>query len=177
VSVTRRSDAAGFTLLEILIALTVLAIALTATVRGLGAAIDTTAALRDRALARWVAEDLLAGLELRQEWPALDVKEGDAEMAGHPFHWRQETGPTPVAKMRRVELNVMLPGTDVAIVHLTGFVEQTGPQVVLPPGAPTGAQAGTQPGAPTGTQTGTQPGVPAGTQPGTQPGSPTGPVR
>jgi general secretion pathway protein I len=169
VSVTRRSGAAGFTLLEILVALAVLAIALTATMRGLGAAVDTTSALRDRTLARWVAEDLLAGLELRQEWPALDVKEGDAEMAGHAFHWRQETGPTPVAKMRRVELNVMLPGTDVAIVHLTGFVEQTVPQVALPPGSPTGTQAGSQ----TGTQAGTQ----TGTQPGSQPGSPTGPVK
>jgi len=29
-----------------------------------------------------VAEDRLAELELRREWPALDVKEGDADMAG-----------------------------------------------------------------------------------------------
>jgi general secretion pathway protein I len=120
---------------EILVALLVLAIALAATARGLGAAIDTTAALRDRTLARWVAEDRLASLELRREWPALDVKEGDADMGGRAFHWRQETGATPVARMRRVELNVFLPGANTPLVRLTGFVEQMGPQTGLQAGS------------------------------------------
>jgi general secretion pathway protein I len=102
----------------------VLAIALTATARGLGAAIDTTAALRDRTLARWVAEDKLAEIELRKDWPALDVKEGDADMGGRAFHWRQETGATPAARMRRVELSIFLPGEDAPLARLTGFVEQ-----------------------------------------------------
>src|SRR5256886_2548166 len=61
----RARRAAGFTLVEILVALAVLAIALTATARSLGGALDTTAALRDRTLARWVAEGRLASLELR----------------------------------------------------------------------------------------------------------------
>jgi general secretion pathway protein I len=116
--------AGGFTLVEILVALLVLAIALTATARGLGAAIDTTAALRDRTLARWVAEDKLAEIELRKDWPALDVKEGDADMGGRAFHWRQETGVTPAARMRRVELSIFLPGEDAPLARLTGFVEQ-----------------------------------------------------
>ena len=116
--------AGGFTLVEILVALLVLAIALAATARGLGAAIDTTAALRDRTLARWVAEDRLAQLELGREWPALDTKEGDADMGGRAFRWRQQTSASPVARMRRVEVNVFLPGTDSALARLTGFLEQ-----------------------------------------------------
>jgi general secretion pathway protein I len=124
VNVRRARPSRGFTLLEILIALTVLAIALTATARGLGAAIDTTAALRDRTLARWVAEDRLAQLELGREWPALDTKEGDADMGGRAFRWRQQTSASPVARMRRVEVNVFLPGTDSALARLTGFLEQ-----------------------------------------------------
>jgi general secretion pathway protein I len=120
--------ARGFTLVEILIALLVLAIALAATARALGAAIDTTGALRERTLARWVAEDRLTEVELRREWPALDTKEGDTEMGGRTFHWRQQGGPTPVARMRRVEVSVFAPGADTPLAHLTGFVEQTGPQ-------------------------------------------------
>jgi len=114
----------GFTLLEILVALAVLAIALTATARGLGAAIDTTAALRDRTIARWVAEDRLGELELRKAWPALDVKEGDADIGGHAFRWREQTSATPVARMRRVEVSVFLPGTESPLARLTGFLEQ-----------------------------------------------------
>ena len=120
--------AGGFTLVEILVALAVLAIALTATARSLGAALDTTAALRDRTLARWVAEDRLAELELRREWPALDVKEGDADMGGRAFRWRQETGVTPAARMRRVEVSVLLAGTDSTLAKMTGFLEQPATQ-------------------------------------------------
>ena len=129
-----RRAAQGFTLVEILVALAVLAIALTATARSLGAALDTTAALRDRILARWVAEDRLAQLELSKEWPDLDVKEGDADMGGRGFHWRQETGVTPAARMRRVEVSVLLPGTDSILAKMTGFMQQTGPQPTLQTG-------------------------------------------
>jgi len=132
--------AAGFTLVEILVALAVLAIALTATARSLGGAFDTTAALRDRTLARWVAEDRLAELELRKEWPDLDVKEGDADMGGRAFHWRQETGVTPAARMRRVELSVFQPRTDSPLARVTAFVEQTGPRTGLQPGQQPGLQ-------------------------------------
>jgi general secretion pathway protein I len=121
----KRSRASGFTLIEILVALAVLAIALTAAAHSVGSAVDTTVALRERMLARWVAEDRMAELELRGEWPALDTREGDAEMGGRKFHWVQETGVTPVTKMRRVETSVLLPGGKVPLVRLTGFVEQT----------------------------------------------------
>ncbi len=116
--------AGGFTLIEIMVALLVLAVALAATARSLGVATDTTAALRDRALARWVAEDQLTSLELQRAWPALDVTEGDAEMGGRTFHWSQAVTPTPVARMRRIELSVLLPGTASPLVRLSGFVEQ-----------------------------------------------------
>jgi len=144
--VNRSRRAGGFTLVEILVALAVLAIALTATARSLGAAIDTTAALRDRTLARWVAEDRLTELELSRQWPDLDVKESDADMGGRAFRWRQETGVTPAARMRRVEVSVTLKGTDSTLAKMTGFIEQTAPQAGLPPGAQPGAQAGIQPG-------------------------------
>ena len=121
---TRAGTARGFTLIEILVALMVLAIALAAAARSLGAATDTTVALRDRTLARWVAEDHLTNMELQHAWPALDVKEGEAEMGGRPFRWREETTATPAVRMRRVELSVLLPGAKSPLVRVSGFLEQ-----------------------------------------------------
>ena len=133
-----RRASAGFTLVEILVALAVLAIALTATAHALGNAVDTTASLRERTLARWVAEDRLAEIELKNEWPVLDTKEGDATMGGRKFHWIQETGVTPVAKLRRVVVGVVLPGGNVPLVSLTGFVEQTAASVTSTTASQTG---------------------------------------
>ena len=145
-----RRSTVGFTLVEILIALAVLAIALTAAAHALGSAVDTTVALRERVLARWVAEDRLTELELKSEWPALDTKEGDATMGGRRFHWVQETGVTPVTRLRRVEMSVMLPGAKVALARLTGFVEQTGSSVTSSTASQTGdlSQMGNAPTAP-----------------------------
>lgn len=133
-----RTGTSGFTLVEILVALAVLAIALTATAHALGSAIDTTSALRERTLARWVAEDRLTELELKSEWPALDTKEGDATMGGRKFHWVQETGVTPVTRLRRIEVSVMLPGAKVPLARLTGFVEQTRNSVTTTTASQTG---------------------------------------
>jgi general secretion pathway protein I len=150
-----RPAAPGFTLVEILVALAVLAIAVTAATNSIGSSAVTTAALRERMLARWVAEDRLAELELRREWPALDTKEGDAEMGGRKFHWIQETGVTPVTRMRRVELSVLLLGAKVPLAHLTGFLEQTGTSVTTSTASQTGnlSQMGDLP---TGSQAETQ---------------------
>ena len=130
--------ARGFTLVEILVALAVLAIAIVAAWMSLGAGAQATAALRERTLARWVAEDRLTQLELKNEWPALDTKEGDATMGNDKFHWIQDTGVTPVAKLRRVVVSVVLPGGKVPLVTLTGFVEQTSASVISTSASQTG---------------------------------------
>ena len=118
------SRARGFTLIEILVALFILAVALAAAIRAVGASIDTTAALRDRTLAHWVAEDRLSWHEWQRDWPSIDTHEGDAEMGGTTFRWREQVSTTPVARMRRIEVSVFLPGNETWLAKITGFVEQ-----------------------------------------------------
>jgi general secretion pathway protein I len=66
-----RADQAGFSLLEILVALTIIAIALAACVRAAGQIATGQAQLRERALALLSAENTLADLRVQQVFPPL----------------------------------------------------------------------------------------------------------
>lgn len=103
----------GFTLLEILVALTILAVALAAVVRASSSAIQSTDALRTRILAQWVAENRLAELRLARSWPGPGVTNGEAPMLGERFQWKQTVSPSPSSNFRRLELQVM--GADGAV--------------------------------------------------------------
>lgn len=99
----------GFTLLEILIALAILAIGLAAAMRAIGAATNTSYELKQRLLAQWVAQNRVAEIRARALWPDPGLSEGEAEQAGQRFIWRQNVGNTPNASFRRVEIKVVTP--------------------------------------------------------------------
>jgi general secretion pathway protein I len=115
----RRND--GFTLLEALVALTILAVGLSATMRSLGVAAGAAGELRDRRLADWVAQNRLAELRVFNRFPAAGSAEGDAVQGGRTFHWREEVAATPNPLFRRVDVRVFAADDDGVLSHLTGF--------------------------------------------------------
>lgn len=103
------SRTSGFTLVEVLIALAIAAIALAAVSRA-GALSSTSASeVRLRALAGFVAENRLGELEARRLWPPIGVSEGAEHQAGVDFPWRIEVFATQHPLMRRVEVQVLDP--------------------------------------------------------------------
>ena len=99
----------GFTLVEVLVALAIVAIALAAA--GRSVALSTNSALdhKLRVLAGFVAENRLGELSARRAWPGIGVSEGAESQAGIEFRWRAEVFATPHAQLRRVEIQVMDP--------------------------------------------------------------------
>ncbi len=77
---------AGFTLLEVLVALAIIAFALAATIRLSGQAAANTATLKEKTLAQWVAQNLVT--EMRLGLINARKKKGEAEMAGETWYWR-----------------------------------------------------------------------------------------
>ena len=111
----------GFTLIEILVALALLAVALTAGMRALAQSADGAGSLKARTLALWVAQDRLAVAQLAE--PALGTTRGDAVQAGMPLAWRASVTATPNPGLRRVDIVVAEPAQpDYALARLTGYV-------------------------------------------------------
>lgn len=113
----------GFTLLEVLVALAVIAIALGAAVRLSGAMIDTSYSLKQRTVARWIAENRLNLLLATNNFPTIGSKDGAESMAGMQFHWQEDVSNTPNQYFRRVELRVYSEDDrDFALAILAGYV-------------------------------------------------------
>lgn len=95
--------APGFTLLEVLVALAVTAIALGAGLRAAGALTDNAARLSDVVAAQWCADNQLTALRLSRTFPGV----GDADFAcdelGRSYPGKLITRPTPNPSFRRVD--------------------------------------------------------------------------
>ncbi|HFE38792.1 MAG TPA: type II secretion system protein GspI [Gammaproteobacteria bacterium] len=85
----------GFTLLEVLIALGVLAIALGAIIQAIGSATANTTYLRDKTFAHWVAMNQVAELQASQAFPPIGTEKGSEVMANHEWFWQREVNETP----------------------------------------------------------------------------------
>ncbi len=89
ISLTLFSKAKGFTLLEVMVALAVLAISLGALSKGVSNYLGNASYLQDRTLATWVAEDRITELQILQAWPKADTTKGSVQMAGREWYWVQ----------------------------------------------------------------------------------------
>jgi len=119
----RRARHAGFTLVEVLVALAVLAIALAGIMRVTSQAISTSYTLRERNLALWVAQNRLVMHQLKRDWPDTDTVDGEAEMAGEKWFWREQVSATPQKDMRRVEISVRrISDRKDSLVNLAGYL-------------------------------------------------------
>lgn len=117
----RHNAPRGFTLVEVLVALAILSIALSAVLFSMGQAVDTTIGLRSRTLALWVAEERANIHLLRREWPAVNDSEGTTEFGGQRWKWREQVSTTPVEELRRMDIEVSLPDSDHVLAKLAVF--------------------------------------------------------
>ncbi len=96
----------GFTLIEVLVALTILAVALTAAMRAMGSMIEAGGALQQRMLAGWSADNQLVALRLTKAWPEPGTRGAPCPQGGIALYCEQTVAPTPNPAFRRVEIAV-----------------------------------------------------------------------
>ena len=111
---TRRSvmlEPRGFTLIEVLVALTIVAITLGAGIKAAGALANNTQRLADASAAQWCADNQLTALRLANTTPPIGDSEFGCGQLGLSYRGRLVTRPTPNPQFLRVD--ALMSGEDV----------------------------------------------------------------
>ena len=123
----KRSCIAGFTLLEVLIALAVLALSMGAAIKAVGDYTNNEAYLRDRTIAMWVARNVLVRFQVENEWPDVGERKGTEEMGRREWRWLGVISQTEEEELRRLDVKVFALDSEddeSPISVLSGFLVQ-----------------------------------------------------
>ena len=93
----------GFTLIEVLVALAIVAVALAAGLRAAGVLTDNAQRLSDVMAAQWCAENQLTNLRLSRMFPGVGDADFSCEQLGRSYVGKLVTRPTPNPSFRRVD--------------------------------------------------------------------------
>lgn len=98
---------AGFTLLEVLVALVIVGTALGASLRAVGSLTQNSSDLRTAMMATWSAENRLAQIRLAHEWPPLGQRRFECVQGELHLVCEENVFSTPNPYFRRVEVSVL----------------------------------------------------------------------
>ncbi|MCL1077151.1 type II secretion system protein GspI [Parashewanella spongiae] len=104
----KNSKSEGMTLLEVMVALVIFAIAAISITKSIGELIANMPILEERTYAQWVADNVLVDAKLDPTFPAAGKKEGRVEMAGKEWYWRKEAVKTTDDDFRLLRVSVSL---------------------------------------------------------------------
>jgi general secretion pathway protein I len=96
----------GFTLIEVLVALVIVAVGMAAVMTTLSSAANTVNFLRDETFANYVALNKIATLRLSGQIPQTGNSDGDVDYANRSWHWRQEVASTEIPGVVRIDVKV-----------------------------------------------------------------------
>ena len=110
----------GFTLVEVLVALAVVALALGAGLRAAGSLTDNAQRLADVVAAQWCADNALTQVRLARQYPSIGDADFPCQQLGRDYIGKLSVRPTPNPSFRRVDAQVF-DGT-VPLVRLSTVV-------------------------------------------------------
>ena len=96
----------GFTLVEVLVALTIVAVSLGAGLKAAAALTGNAARLADVSAAQWCADNQLVNLKLARLFPSVGDQDFSCEQLGRNYNGKLVIRPTPNPNFRRVDAQV-----------------------------------------------------------------------
>ena len=98
--------ARGFTLIEVLVALAIVAIGMAAVLESLTSSANTTVYLQDKTFAGWVALNRIETVRLSGNVPSAGDSNDTLSYAGQSWEWRQKVTNTQIPGMVQIEVDV-----------------------------------------------------------------------
>ncbi len=125
----RSHRSAGFTLLEVMIALVIVGLTLLAMAGKMGSMLNAANTMRDYTYASWIAHNKITELRLANVVPDVSSSSGEVRYAGVDWAWRAVVSETGVENLYRVDVSISFPGADPIMRPVTGFIGEP-----VPPG-------------------------------------------
>ena len=116
----------GFTLVEVMVALVVIALSLTGIAVVLGDMLNNANWLKESTYASWIAQNKIVELRAANEYPNTDETSGVETYANSEWEWRAVVTETGIENLWRVDVSVSRPGGD-NIRTVTGFIGEPVP--------------------------------------------------
>jgi general secretion pathway protein I len=96
----------GFTLIEVMIAMFVIALGMGALLATLTSSADSAAYLREKSLAEWIALNRVSEVRLGNTRPGAGTTNGTIEYAGRTWRWQQTVNDPGIAGILRLDVLV-----------------------------------------------------------------------
>ena len=121
----------GFTLIEVLVAVAVLATAMGAIMSAMTRYTANAVHLQERSMALFVAHNRLTEILLEPQWPSVGKSDGDEELAGNDWRWDVQVLETQDPALRRVDIQVRRKEGDNDLATLSAFIADPNASVGL----------------------------------------------
>ncbi|MGI9318527.1 MAG: type II secretion system minor pseudopilin GspI [bacterium] len=118
---------AGFTLLEVMVALAVAAIGLGAISKSMISNVDVADRLTQRSLGTWVASNRMAELRMYRQFSSAGGQSVEVEMGGVEWRIEEEYSTTADPNISRVDIAVFAGSDDRNAASLTGYLARYKP--------------------------------------------------
>ena len=105
-----------------MVALTIVALSLTAIAASMNQMIDAANTMRDRTYANWIAQNKIVELRLENVKPEVSSSSGEVDFGNGQWEWRTVVSETGVEDFYRVDVTVSHVGSDYVIRTVTGFI-------------------------------------------------------
>ena len=106
----RRAAARGFTLIEVLVGVAIVAVTLGAGIKAAGALTNNAQRLSEVTAAQWCADNQLTGLRLAKQFPSVGDGDFACEQLGRTYSGKLIVRPTPNPNFRRVDAQIFTEG-------------------------------------------------------------------